>query len=368
MDLMTPVMFVVGLALLIGGAESLVRGAARLATAIGISPLIVGLTVVSFSTSSPELAVGLQSALAGQADIALGNVIGSNIFNILLILGLSALIAPLFVDQQLIRLDVPLMIGVSALPLILGLDGVIGRGDGLLLFAGIVAYIVFVVWQSRRESTQVQTEYAQEYCQEAVQARSARQLALNIALIVVGLGMLVLGSRWMLEGAVALARAFGLSELIIGLTIVSIGTSLPEIAASVVASLRGERDIAVGNIIGSNLFNILAILGITAAAAPGGVAVPAEALSFDIPVMIAVAVICLPIFFTGFIIERWEGALFLSYYIAYTAFLILSATSHAALPTFVNVMLFVAIPLTVLTLIASSLRALYAGRRKAAAL
>jgi cation:H+ antiporter len=356
MDTLTLVLLVVGLIILIIGAELLVRGASRLAVGFGISPLVVGLTVVAFGTSSPELAVSIGSALSGQADIALGNVVGSNIFNVLFILGLSALIGALVVAQQLIRLDVPLMIGVSILMLLLGLDGKIGRPDGLLLFAGIVVYIVFAIRQSRKETRQVEAEYDHEF--GSGERMGPRQVLLQIGFVIAGLALLVLGARWLVDGAVAIARSLGLSELIIGLTIIAAGTSLPEVATSVIASLRGERDIAVGNVVGSNIFNILAVLGLAAVVAPEGVTVPAAALGFDIPFMIAVAIACLPIFFTGYRIARWEGALFLAYYIAYTLYLILDATGHDALPAYSTVLLEFVAPLTAVTLLVLVVRAL----------
>ena len=317
-------MFIIGLVALIVGAELLVHGAARLAVGFGISPLVVGLTVVAFGTSSPELAVSVGAALSGQADIALGNVIGSNIFNVLFILGVSALIGALVVAQQLVRLDVPLMIGVSFLLLLLGLDGRIGRLDGLLLFAGIVVYTVFAVYQSRKESKPVEAEYDHEYGQDG--RMGLWRVLRNVGLVIVGLLLLVVGARWLVDGAVSIARALELSELVIGLTIVAVGTSLPEVATSVIASLRGERDIAVGNIVGSNLFNIMAVLGLSAAVgAERRGRAGRRRCSFDIPFMIAVAVACLPIFFTGNRIARWEGALFLAYYVAYTIYVILDA-------------------------------------------
>lgn len=336
-----------GTVLLVAGAEALVRGAARLAAAIGISPLVIGLTVVAFGTSSPELAVSLRAGAAGEADIALGNVVGSNIFNVLFILGVSALVRPLAVAQRLVRLDVPLMIGVSVLLLLLALDGRIGRVDGVLLVGGIVAYTVFVVRDNVQESAAVRAEYEREF---GVRPRRTTQWALNVALVAGGLVMLVMGSRWLVQSAVAVAAALGVSELVIGLTIVAAGTSLPEVATSVVATARGERDIAVGNVVGSNLFNILAILGLSALAAPGGIEVAAQALRFDLPVMVAVSVACLPVFFTGQRIARWEGALFLGYYAAYTAYLILGATEHAALPAFSAVMGLFVVPITAVTL------------------
>lgn len=348
MSASTILLFVAGGVLLIGGAELLVRGASRVAIAAGISPLVVGLTVVAFGTSAPELAVTVGSAYAGEADVALGNVLGSNIFNVLFILGVSALISPLVVAQQLIRLDVPLMIGVSVLALLLGLDGLIGRLDGALLFSGIIIYTVFLIRQSRRETATVQAEYDEVFGGE--ERREGSPLV-NVGLIAAGLALLVLGSRWLVDAAITTATTLGVSELVIGLTIVAAGTSLPEVATSVLASIRGERDIAVGNVVGSNIFNLLAVLGLGSLIAPAGVTVPPGALTFDIPVMIAVAIATLPIFFTGYEIARWEGMVFLGYYIAYTAYLVLQAADHPALNEFGAAMTWFVLPLTVLTLL-----------------
>jgi cation:H+ antiporter len=301
-----------GLVLLVIGAEALVRGSSKLATAMGISPLIIGLTIVAFGTSSPEMSVSIMSSLNGQADMALGNVVGSNIFNVLFILGVSALVSPLIVVQQLVRLDVPIMIGVSLLTLLFGLDGKIQRSDGVIFFIGIIVYTLFLIYQSQKErNREVQAEYNREYGGD--RQITISQTLINVGLIVGGLILLVLGSRWLVESSITIARAIGVSELVIGLTIVAAGTSLPELATSVVASLRGERDIAVGNVVGSNIFNILAVLGLSAAISPAGIAVSNAALRFDIPVMIAVAVASLPIFITGNLIARWEGAVFIGY-------------------------------------------------------
>ena len=304
---------VVGLVLLVAGAEGFVRGAAKLAAVIGLSPLVIGLTVVSYGTSAPELAVSLQASFQGQAEIALGNVIGSNIFNILMTLGIAALVVPLTVAQQIIRLDVPIMIGVTVLMLMFAADGELGRLDGLILLAGSLVYTAFLVYQSRKESNvSVQEEYEQEYAETA--QRSWRLALKNVAILVVGLTVLVLGANLLVFGATAIAESFGVSQLIIGLTIIAVGTSLPELATSLVACYRGERDIAVGNVVGSNIFNILTILGVTATF--HGVPVSNAAISFDIPVMLAVAIASLPIFYTGNRISRWEGLLFISYYVA----------------------------------------------------
>jgi cation:H+ antiporter len=260
---MTPavlILFVVGLGSLVLGAELLVRGASRLAAAVGVSPLVIGLTIVAYGTSAPELAVSVKAGLAGRADIAVGNVVGSNIFNVLFILGVSALIAPLVVSQQLVRWDVPIMIGTSALALPLSGDGRVGFIDGLILVIGIVVYTTLLIRLARREKSRlVIDEYAREY---SVKAKvPPERKARHVCFCLVGLLALVLGTRWFIDGAVALAAAMGVSELVIGLTLVAAGTSLPEVFTSVIATVRGERDIAVGNVVGSNIFNILGILG-----------------------------------------------------------------------------------------------------------
>jgi cation:H+ antiporter len=358
----TLLLFILGGVLLIAGAELLVRGASRLAVAAGITPLVVGLTVVAFGTSAPELAVTLGASFTGEADVALGNVVGSNIANVLLILGLSAAIAPLVVAQQLVRLDVPLMIGASVLTLGLALDGRIGRADGFLLFGILLVYLVFMIRKSRRETAAVRAEYDEAFG-EGEKRPGPVSWPVNGVLVLAGLGMLVLGARWLVHGAVAAATALGVSELVIGLTVVAVGTSLPEVATSVLASLRGERDIAVGNVVGSNLFNLLAVLGLGSIFAPAGVPVAPAAIAFDLPVMIAVAIACLPVFFVGYSIARWQGWLFLGYYAAYTLFLILDAAQHDALPLFSAVMEWFVLPLTALTLGIVVLRAL---RRKEA--
>jgi cation:H+ antiporter len=351
---MAIIQMIAGFALLVAGAEALVRGASRLAAALGISPLVIGLTVVAYGTSSPEMAVSAIAAAEGTTDIALGNVVGSNIFNVLFILGLSAAIAPLVVSPELVRRDVPLMIGVSVLSLLLAFDGRIGRLDGAVLLAGIVSYTIVLIRQSRRENPAARAEYAAGDGKGPMGLKAA--LA-NLAFLAAGLGLLVAGSHLLVDGATAIARSLGVSELVIGLTIVAAGTSLPEVATSVLASLRGQRDIAVGNIVGSNIYNLLAVLGLSALLAPGGLPVSAAALGFDLPVMIAAALACLPIFFTGRLIARWEGLLFLGYYVAYTAYLLLAAAAHDALPQFNSTMLYFVMPLTAVTLLVVSLRA-----------
>ncbi|MCZ7650710.1 MAG: calcium/sodium antiporter [Thermoanaerobaculia bacterium] len=338
-----------GIALLTLGAETLVRGASRLAALLGISPLVIGLTVVAFATSAPEMAVSVRSALGGQADLALGNVVGSNILNVLLILGLSAVITPLVVAHQLVRLDVPLMIGASLLLPLLAWNGRVDRWEGLLLVAAAGVYTALLVRLSRREGAAAAAENQQELETRPAQSGGAA-LAGHAGLALLGLGLLVAGARLFLDAAVALATAMGVSELVVALTVVAAGTSLPEIAASVVAAVRGERDIAVGNVVGSNLFNLLWVLGGAAAVGQGGVAVSSAALRFDIPVMVAVAIACLPIFANGHRIARWEGFFFLTAYLAYTAFVVLAATEHDHLPAYSAAMRWFVLPLVGLTL------------------
>jgi cation:H+ antiporter len=353
--------FALGLVLLIIGAEALVRGASRLAAAAGIPPLIVGLTVVAFGTSAPELAVGLKSTLAGQPDIAVGNVVGSNIYNVLLILGLAALVAPLTVSHQLVRLDVPLMIIASGLLWWMGADARIGRLEGALLFAGFVGYSAFLFVESRKQPPKPSAPAPRPVRPPA--GRAARRLAVDLVLVAAGLGLLVAGADRLVHSAVAIARSLGLSELIIGLTIVAGGTSLPELAASVVAGLRGERDLAVGNVVGSNLFNILVVAGLTAAVSDQGLPVSAAALRVDIPVMIAVAVACLPVFFTGGRISRLEGGFFLLYCGAYTFYLIVAQSRPETVGPFNLAMTGFVMPITAATLIVSVVRA-QAGRSR----
>jgi len=352
MDFTTTVLFLAGFVLLVAGAELLVRGASQLAEAAGISKLVVGLTVVAYGTSAPELAVTVCSTYARppQPDIAIGNVVGSNIANVLLVLGLAAIWAPLVVSRSVVRAGVPLMIGVSILLLLLGMDGQIGRIDGVILFVGSLAYTIVTVVHSRRETRAAIRSQGIEQTPKPRRLVLA-QIAINLGLIVGGLIVLVLGSKWLVQGAVAMAILLGVSPLVIGLTIVAFGTSLPEVATSIVAVRRGEGDIAVGNVVGSNIFNILLVLGVCGIVSPDNVLLDQAALRFDIPVMIVVALACLPVFFVDYMIERWEGFVFLVYYAAYLTYLCLDATGHDALGAFNNVMLMFVVPLTALTFV-----------------
>lgn len=334
-------LFFLGLGLLVGGADLLVRGAARLAAAAGISPLVVGLTVVSLGTSAPELGVTVAATMRGEPDLALGNVVGSNIMNVLLILGMSALVAPLVVRRRLIQLDMPLLVLVSIAVVGFALTGVVGRLEGGLLLATAFVYTALLIQHARRtQGTRAGSRQHTEI--------GPRGIARDIFFTVAGVGLLVLGSRWLVESARTIAELMGVSQLAIGLTVVAIGTSLPELATSVVASLRGERDIAVGNIVGSNLYNLLLVLGTAAALSPGGIVAAPTAVAFDLPIMLAITIACVPIFHSGRIVSRWEGGVFLACFVAYTTYVLLVAAGHQALPSYRDVLLFGALPLVAL--------------------
>lgn len=348
------VWFVAGLIGLVGGAELLVRGASKLALSFGISPLVVGLTVVAMGTSAPEMTVSVGAVLNGQSGLAVGNVIGSNIFNVLGILGISAVITPLAVHLQVIRQEMPIMVGIALLVIVVTLDGVIGLTDALLLTGLLVAYTVFLVVQSRAQGAATGDSGDQS-------SPAGGRLWLQALMVLGGLGLLVAGSELMVNASVFFARQLGVTEVVIGLTIVAIGTSLPEVAASVTAALKGERDIAVGNVVGSCVFNMLGVLGLGGLAAAfspdlSGLPVPKSVLNFDLWVMLAALAACLPIFVTGRV-ARWQGWLFMLHYVAYSAYLILASQQHDALPAFSTAMLSFVLPLTVLTLVVSSVRA-----------
>lgn len=340
MNLLDVVLVVVGLVLLVAGGEGLVRGASAIARRLGMSPLVVGLTIVSVATSAPELAVSTGAVLQGQPELAVGNVVGSNIANVLLILGLSALLLPLVARRRLVRIDLPFMVALSVLLLVLTLDGGISRWDGLLLLVLFAAHLTYCVVTGRGHVED----------QDDDEGPPPKVLT-AVVLVVVGVGLLVLGSRWLVDGASAIAAAFGLSDLVIGLTVVAIGTSLPELAASLVAVRQGERDLAIGNVVGSNIANIGFVLGLPAVITSAGIPVPRAAVALDIPLMIAVAVALLPIAFTGFVVKRWEGGLFLALYASYLAYLVLWATEHDALDGFTLVVGAFVLPLVALTLL-----------------
>ena len=338
---------VLGLALLIGGGEALVRGASTIAVKMGISPLVIGLIVVSAATSAPELAVTLGAVGEGEPGLAIGNVVGSNIANILLVLGFSAVAAPILIKRQVVRFDVPVMVGLTVAALLVSWDGRISAIDGLFLLGGLVAHaIVSVIWGKRNGAEPPE--------QPETLPLNASPVAvwLALALLVVGVGLLVVGSRVLVTGAVNIATALGVSGLVVGLTVVAIGTSLPELATSIVAIRRGERDMAVGNIVGSNIFNIGLVLGLSAIVFGDGIPVPAPAISLDMPLMLAASIALFPVALRGFVIVRWEGAMFAGLYTAYMVYVVLSATGHEALQGYTAVMLWFVLPLIAVTLIA----------------
>jgi cation:H+ antiporter len=343
-----------GLISLIAGGDFLVRGSVDIAKLLKIPPLVIGLTVVAFGTSSPELAVSIRSVLSGNTGISVGNILGSNIYNILLVLGLAASLTPLTASKQLIRFDVPIMILASAMTLMLSLDGFITRIDGVALFLSLCGYTFWQLKKGRKEHRSKESK-STDYRPQKEKLSIWNPLG-SFMLVLLGLGLLSLGSRGLVVGGVSIAKALGVSELIIGLTIIAVGTSLPEIVTSIMSIRRGHLDMAVGNVVGSNLFNLLGVLGLTGIIAPHGIAIPKTALEFDMLVMLAVAVACLPIFFTGRQISRWEGGLFLFYFVVYTAFLILDASGSQHLRTLTWVMSIFVIPMTVITLIMTTYR------------
>lgn len=353
-------LIIAGLLVLVFGATVLVRGASGLAAAMGLSPLVIGLTVVAFGTSAPELAVGIKASLSGHADIAVGNVVGSNIANIMFILGASALVAPLLVSSRLVRLDVPALIAASALTWFFCLDGVVTTVEGMVLTALFFAYIGLQLVLGRKE--------AKADSGGETEAPVHGSLLFSTAQIIVGLGCLILGSEWLVDGATGLAKAMEMSELVIGLTVVAMGTSFPELATSIIASMNNERDIAVGNVVGSCLFNLLCILGMTSIVSPTGVVVAQQVIGFDLPIMVGAAVVCLPIFITGSIISRWEGALLLGAYILYTVLLVLKATGNPYFIHLSHLAVYLVLPLAAFFLLASLTKTLFKVSRFAALL
>lgn len=372
----------IGLVLLVVGADGLVKGAARLAASIGIPSLVIGLTVVAFGTSAPELAVSIRSALAGQSEMAIANVVGSNIFNVLFILGLAAIITPLAISRQLIRQDVPLMVLASMLVFYMIRDGVLSRLDAGILVVLLLAYTVFLFVQGKRtEATErasgannsvapsvsgaVLSDAASTEQDDEVDAliRGTHPTWQNLLWIVGGLACLVAGANLLVNSAVNIARAFAVSEAVIGLTIVAVGTSLPEVMTSIVASIKGQRDIAVGNVVGSNIFNLLAVLGVSGVLSSNGLAGNEQLVQQDFPVMLAVALLCVPLFFTGAILSRIEGALFFILYLAYTLFLIGGALHAPWLASVQGIIVYALIPLTVVVVIGSLVKDRYDKRQ-----
>jgi len=336
-----------GLCLLIFGAELMVRAAVRLAARLHVRPLIIGLTIVALGSSAPQMAVSLQAALAHNPDIAVGSVVGSSIFNILVTLGLSALIIPLRVSRQLVRLDIPLMIGASLLVFLLAWNKELGRFDGMVLLAALALYLGLLLRQSRHS--------ARPHSEQPDVAQAS--WFGSLLMISVGLAMLVFAGHLLLGAAVVVATDLGFSERVIGLTVVAVGTSLPELATSLIAALRGQRDIAVGNVIGANLFNLLGVLGLTALIAPTPLSVSPNALDFDLPVMLGVAALCLPVFYSGYRVTRAEGLLLLGLYLVYGLHVVSFTTGMPLAGRLERLMLFYVLPPLLLFLLFTSIRA-----------
>lgn len=301
-----------GIALLTLGAEGLVRGSASLAERIGFSRLIIGLTIVAFGTSSPELVVSVSAAMDGNSAISLGNVIGSNIANIALIAGLSAIVHPIGIDRDIVRYQIPFLIFVSVLICICFIDGILQRYEGLILFTILVIFLSMAIYRSRENSRGTVAD--EKASQDNSTPGFLDRIPTLLVLIILGFLFLVAGANFFVKGAILITEHFGVSEGVVGLTIVALGTSLPELATSLVAAFKGESDIAIGNVVGSNIFNILAILGITSMLRP----VPQIGITVvDFLVMLGTAIILLPLSKSGFVLDRKEGFVMLLIYIVY---------------------------------------------------
>ncbi len=312
MDLLNIVFVAGGLGMLYFGAEWLVRGSVTLANKFRISQLVIGLTIVAFGTSTPELSVSLSSAIQGVSDVALGNVVGSNIANIGLILGIAAIIRPLVVAKSTIRKEIPIMIGVSVVLVLISIDGKITFEEGIALIIGIVLFTFFSYKSSKKETADI------ENTSRGLSLTAKRVFSKSLFLIGLGLALLTFGAFLTVENAVIVARNFGISERVIGLTLIAVGTSLPELVTSIVAAFRGHADLSVGNIIGSNIFNILAIIGISAAIT--GISVN-ENMFLDYYIMLAFTIVLIPIMRSGFVISRLEGVALVAAYLIYLGFL-----------------------------------------------
>lgn len=338
-----------GLLLLIGGADLLVRAAVALASRWRVRPLIIGLTMVAFGSSAPQLAVSLQAAFSGAPDIAVSSVFGSNIFNVLMTLGLSALLVPLRVSRQVVRLDIPLMIAASLLVWLLSLNQQLGRGEGALLVGCLGGYLYLIRRQAQRHVRPLPMTPT---------ANQQRCWVLGLKSLV-GLGLLIGGGHLLLDAAIDVAQDYGLSDRIIGLTIVAVGTSMPELATSLIAALRGQREIAVGNVIGSSLFNLLGVLGFTAVIAPHPLTISPNALGFDLPVMVGVAALCLPLFHSGYRITRAEGLALVGVYLTYGAHVLAFSTGLTLAARLEHWMLFYGLPVLAIAWVIASLRSRY---------
>jgi cation:H+ antiporter len=318
--------FALGLGTLVVGAEVMVRGSVEVAARLGISPIVIGLTVVSIGTSMPELAIGVTSTREGSGELAVGNIAGTNVVNLLLILGLSALMVPLAMQTRTLRFELPVMAGAAVAMWVLTADGSLSRVDGALLVIGAVCYIVALIGVTRRESRAVLGEFADAIPAVEPAPSGRRPTAVYVAMMLVGIAIVVLGAEWLVDGAVGMAQGLGVSDALIGLTVVAIGTSAPELVTTVVSTIRGDRDVAIGNLMGSSIFNILLILGITALVPAHGLALPDSLVRIDIPIMVAVALLCIPIFISGRRVSRVEGGAMVAAYLVYLGYLLATQT------------------------------------------
>jgi cation:H+ antiporter len=317
---MPSVLLVVGgLAALLVGAELLVRGGAGLAAWRGIRPMVIGLTVVSLGTSMPELAIGIDAAVSGNPELAVGTIVGANLVNLLLILGLSALLVPVVFQRTALRFNLPALVAAALALYLVSVDGTLVRAEGFLLLVGGAAYTWALLRISRREP-------ADRTSDTPGLAQGDHRPLHDTAALVAGIALIVLGAELLVEGAVEGAQSLGVSGAVIGLTVVAIGSATPELVTTLVSTLRGDRDIAIGNLLGSSVYNIAVVLGITVVVAPGGVPVPDEVLAADLVLLVVVAVAAVPVFVSGARINRVEGALFVATYLGYLAWLLLART------------------------------------------
>jgi len=347
---MTVLLFIIGLVTLIGGAELFLKSVDKFGLAWSVSPVVMGLTVVAFATGAPELAISLQAAADGRPDLVLGNILGSNIANILLILGIAGLVKPLRITNRIIKIDVPVVIATSVLLYLLAMDGLLTLTDGLIIFSGLIAYSIFMYTQIKKDRDANKKKSADKK-PKLDEPLTTLFYGKYIFLLLGGLVLIVMGSRWMVEAAVEIADILGISELIIGLTIVSIGTSLPEVATSLSAVRKGDSDTAVANVMGSNLYNILLTLSLTIIVAPGALTVSPDALNLDLPFMIIVACACLPLFWPAKELNRPIAAGFLIYYALYLGYLVLISMGHPLVETMEWGMIWIIIPATFLVVV-----------------
>jgi cation:H+ antiporter len=310
-------LIVAGLAGLLVGADLLVRGAAGLASHLGVRPIVIGLTVVALGTSLPELAIGIDAVRQGSPGLAVGNIVGANLVSILLILGLSALIRPIAFERRTLRFELPAMTVASLALWLLARDGKLSRVDGTILCLGGAAFTAGIIWTSRKESAPVREDYASR------SERGRRGPLLRVLALVAGIGLVLVGAEFLVDGSIEVARSLEVSEATLGLTVIAIGTCSPELVTTLTSTIRGDRDIAIGNLLGSTVYNIAVILGITVLVAPADLQIPQEVIAADLLVLAVVGLITVPVLLTGHRISRLEGGAFVAAYLGYLGWLTL---------------------------------------------